>query len=140
MKEEKEREAQQTLILYQLLQNHLEQLKNQAALFERRLMETEITKQTLNDLKKSKESDVLIPLGSGCYSHGSIRNSEKIITDVGAGIFVERETGQTNEILESNKTEIENLSKNLQDEINTTVKRLNDVALQIEQMQKDVKE
>lgn len=133
-KQEKyEQEMQQKLILYQLLQKHLEELSNQAGMLESKLIEIETTSGTLSDLMGVKERDELVfPLGSGCYGYGRLDDKGKIMVDIGAGNLLNKTPTQAATFLEEKKEEIRKLSERLVREVSEVSSRLNSLAEEIQ--------
>ena len=128
-----EKELQERLIVYQLLQKHLESLTQNAVLIERRYEEMEASGQALKDIKAMAEkNDILIPLGSGLFSHGKIADSKKLIAEVGAGVFLEKDMESAKAILEQKKQEIEKLAGSMQQEMLEVSSRLDSLAMEIE--------
>lgn len=137
----KEQEAQQKLVLYQLLNQRIEQLNEQAKMIEQKLLELETTRQTLGDLKKLKQgNEVLIPLGSGCYTHGRTGDSGLLI-DLGAGVMVRKAPEEAKKVIEDKKAEIERLSGTLQNEANDVITKMNEIGPELQKfLQKSKKE
>lgn len=129
---EKEQEMQQKMVLYQILSQRIEQLNEQAKLLEQRLMEIETTRQALDDLKKVKEGqEVLIPLGSGCYTHG--RTGEPgLLLELGAGVMVKGTLAEAVKAMNEKRAEIEKLSNTLQDEVKNVVSKMNQIGPELQ--------
>jgi len=128
------KDVQEKLVLYQVLQKYLEELREQAVVIEKRFIEIEATGQVLDDIKKLKEAnDILIPLGSGCYGHGKITDVNNTLIDVGAGVFMNKNPEEAKIFLEKKKAEIDKIAKNIQNEITTVVNKINLLGQEIEQ-------
>lgn len=133
--EKNKQEVQQKLIFYQLLQRHLEQLREQAMLLERMFIEIETTKQTVGDMKKLKEgNEILVPLGSGFYTHGKVSDTKRLLVDLGMGILVKKDTKSTDNVLENRRKELDNASRELQNDMVNTVKKMNELGMELERM------
>ena len=131
--DKKEQEMQEKLILYQLLQKHLEELSNQATLLEGKMLEIETTSSTLSDLRGMKEKGELVfPLGSGCYGYGRLDDNGKIMVDIGAGNLINKTPSQAAAFLEEKKEEIKKLGDRLVKEVSEVSERLNILAEEIQ--------
>lgn len=130
-----EEDMQQRVILYQLLHKHLEELKQQAAMLEARLMEFEVTKQALGDFKGIKDSELLVPLGSGCYAHGKATNSNELLVNIGANLMVSKPIGETSSLLEERIGEIQGIAKELQEQMASVINQITAIASDLEKMQ-----
>lgn len=129
----KEQEIQQKLVLYQLLTQRIEQLNEQARLIEQRLLELETTRQALADLGKAKQgSEVLIPLGSGCYTYGMTGDFRKLLLDMGAGVMMNKSPAEAGKAIEEKKAEIEEMSQALQKEANDIVEKMNELVPELQ--------
>jgi prefoldin alpha subunit len=128
-----EKEIQEKVILYQLLQKHLESLTQNAVMIERRYEEMEATRLALEDIERLKEkNEILVPLGSGFFTYGKITDSGKMLVDAGAGIFMDKDTDSSKRLLEERKQEIEKLAGEMQQEIGDVSSRLNSLAMELE--------
>ena len=118
-------EIQQKLLVFQLLQNQMEQLKQQLLLLENRMLEIESAKQAIDELKPSgSEKDTIVPLGSGFYIQGKVMGG-KILSDIGAGILSERNNREANLLLEERRKEIEKLREDTEASYNNVLNSIN---------------
>jgi prefoldin alpha subunit len=125
---------QEKVILYQILQKHMESLGQNASLLERRYEELEMTRQALEDINKLKEkNDILVPVGSGFFARGKISDSQSMLADMGAGVFMDKDPASSKSLLEDRKKEIEKLADELQHEMNEVSSRINSLAMELEQ-------
>jgi len=132
---ENEKEMQEKMIMYQLLQRQLDIFKEQLMQLEKTLIEVETTNQILVDMKKlKKDSEVMISLGSGLFVQGKIINAKKIVMSPGANVMVENDIEKSREELEKKKKEMEKMGKKLQDEMNGIVQRINQIGPELEKM------
>jgi prefoldin alpha subunit len=138
--EEKQEAMQEKAILYQILQKHLESLTQNAVMIERRYEELEATKMALEDIAKAKESEILVPLGSGIFTYGKIEDSRRMLVDTGAGVFIDKDPESSKSLLEERKKEIEKLAHDMQAEMADVSSRLNSIALELEGLSQEQKE
>jgi prefoldin alpha subunit len=126
--------AQTKVILYQMLQTEFEELKRQAALIEARMMELETTNHALAEIEGMKsEKETLVPLGSGCYTHGRLSGSG-IILDIGAGIMVKRDMKSARGFIDDRRNEIESAAKKVNLQMNELVRNINELTPEIEKI------
>ncbi len=122
------------IIMYQVLQAELEELKRQTLLIENRLLDIETTEHALNEMVKfKKDNETLVPLGSGCYAHGNILGSG-VLLDIGAGLMVTKSVNSAKSFLEDRKEEIEEARKKIQVQMNEVVKNINKLTPEIEKI------
>ena len=103
-----QKQLQEKMLKYQTLEETLNQLNQRRELFTMKLIEIEQTKQTIEEVEKSKEADVFLPLGSGVFLPGKVSKKEKIIVGLGADIAVEKNVEEVKKVLEDRKKTLEN--------------------------------
>ena len=130
--QEIEPKDQEKIIVYQLLQNQLEELKQQMIMVEEQIAGLNLAREIIDELG-GKERETLIPLGSGFYAHGKLIG-EKIITDNGAGVMIEKSKLHAKETIEKRKEELEEVKEKLQTDINKVVKNINEILPEIQKI------
>lgn len=125
---------QQKMVLYQLLQRHLEELKQKAILAENRFLEIQTTKEALKDLSPGKE--MLVPLGSGCYTKSKTAEKAEILVDLGSGLVAKKGEKDLEDFLKKQEREMELTSKKVQEEMLGVANQLNALIQELEQLQK----
>ena len=99
----------------------LQHLQSEAEVLQRRIVELELLeneyRKTLETLEffESIDSDVeaLMNLGGGVFAYVDVRNSKKMLVDIGSGVVVEREVKEAIEFVKNRIKKIEENSKNL---------------------------
>ena len=107
-------------------------------MIQQRMVELETTNQALADIGEiKKDTEVLIPLGSGLYTYGKATSQDKMLVDIGAGVMVKKETKDAKKKIEDNKKEVETASETLQKEAAAIVNKMNEIG---EELQKAMAE
>lgn len=127
----KEKTSQQKVILFQLLQKHMQSLKERSSLLEKRMIENATTKQLVNDLEKKSKNDLLIPMGSGLFFQGKSRKG-KLLSNIGAGVIVSKDTDDAKKLLKNNREQIENAQEQLQEEFKKVSAQLNSIGSELQ--------
>jgi prefoldin alpha subunit len=131
---------QEKYILYQLLQQNLESLREQLELVERQFIEIKTTEQVLNDLKNRKGSDdVLVPLGSGYYGNGKVMDLETVLVNLGANVMISKKLKAANVFLREREKELERVSKEIQEQMAKVVDHINKTAMDIQKLAREDK-
>lgn len=126
-------ELQEKFVLYQLLNQRLEQLKQQAPLIQQKMVEYETSKQAMAELKSVKpDNDILIPMGSGVYSFGKTNSSEKVLVELGAGVVAKKTLEEASVLVENKKKELEDAVQALQMEANAITAKLNEIVPELQ--------
>ena len=109
-----EEEIRRLLAAYQQYQAQAESIMRQLNL-------TQITAQGLDHALSAVDAlamaevgqEILVPIGSGSFIHGTLASKEKIVLNVGAGVSIEKTATEAKEILKVRKDEVLEGSKKL---------------------------
>ncbi|WP_457590445.1 prefoldin subunit alpha [Geoglobus sp.] len=131
---EVERAIQERLIF-------LEELRKEAEGIQARIVEVQLLKEELNrtieslEFFEKAEGDVeaLLNLGGGVFAYVDVKNSRKMLVDVGAGVVVEKEVKEAIETLRNKKQNVEETENKLRE-------LLTQIAGQMEKLQKEISE
>jgi len=135
-KNEKQQEMQQKLIILQLLQRRLEEMKQQEALIQNKMAELAVTQEGLEGIgKAAKKNDILVPIGSGMFTYATVTDTEQVIVDVGSGVMVEKDLKAADRFIEERKREIEGLEKELEKESGDLAEKITQLAEEIQASQ-----
>ena len=119
----------------------LEELRREAEGVQARIVEIQILKDELSrtieslEFFQKTEDDVeaLLNLGGGVFAYVDVKNSKKMLVDVGAGVVIEKEIKDAIETLKNKRQNVEETEKKLRE-------ILNQVASQMEKVQKEISE
>ncbi|MEG9195002.1 MAG: prefoldin subunit alpha [Candidatus Methanoglobus sp.] len=119
----------------------LQQIQRDFELLQRRLVELELVANeyrravsTLEFLKGAEsEVNALISLGGGIYAYSDIKESKKVLVDVGSGVVVEKDLESAMEFLKKRLEEIEKSSAE-------TTNTLKSLALEASKIQREIAE
>ena len=131
-----ESQQKSKIIEFQILNQQVQQLHEQIQVINNNIQELQILKNSLEELESvRKDQEILIPLGQGIFTKGSISNPDELITNVGSNILIEKNLKDTKDTIKIN---ILNLSKALErteEEISRNIEKLQ--GLQKEIIEKD---
>ncbi len=135
MNEEAKTKLNEKYILYQVLAQNLEGLKQQLEMVEQQMIELKSTSMSMDDVVKTdEENEIFLPLGSLCFSRGKITNGKKILVGVGAGIFVEKSEKDAKALVERNFNEVEKVGLEIEEQMKRTVGQMNGLASEMQAM------
>jgi len=124
-----EKEMQEHLVFYQLLQATFEQLEKQMAAVQKKLVELVATKMAIHEIEGvEKEKEILLPIGAGVYGHGKIAHSEKVLVNVGANILINKKPEDAAKFVEERKREIMLAAAKIETDMKQIVEKMNDIA------------
>jgi prefoldin alpha subunit len=112
-----QREIQEKLARYQILDSRVKALINRRDLLLTKMLEIETTLNSVEEVKKSKGQEIFLPLGSNVHVPGTLKKINKMIVELGANIAIETTSEKTKDILEGRKKELENGLKVVENEM-----------------------
>jgi len=129
-----EEEFQQYAGLMDYYKNQLQLIEQQFSYLQATINDYSQAKLTIEKMKDEKKgTELLIPIGGGTFSFAQIKDASKILTDVGAGIIVEKTPEDALIVLDKR---IEALQKN-QESLTTMSQQINS---QMEEISKKAQE
>jgi prefoldin alpha subunit len=122
-------------IVYQILAQNLESLKEQMQLVEQQLFELNSASMSLDDLDKMDDkNEIFLPLGGGCFGKGQITENKKILVNVGSGIFLNENIDDAKALLQERTEEIEKAGKEIEGHAEKIALQMNEFAAEIQKM------
>ncbi len=129
---------QEKYVLYQLLQQNLESLRQQLELVERQLIEIKTTELVFRDFKNKKGiDDVLIPLGSGCYGKAKITDVKSVLVNLGANVMVNKTLESAELFLKRREEELEKVGREIQEQMIRVANEINEIAVEIQRLARE---
>ena len=125
----KEEELQKYMTLIEYYKEQLKTLEFQFSLIQNTINDQNKAKITLEKINGAKnDSELLLPIGGGAFLNASLKNSSKVLYDVGDGIVIEKtiedaiekldlrikELQQTEEKISTMAQQIQNEANNVQ--------------------------
>jgi len=133
----KEQEVQEKYYALQLGVAQLEELNRQSALLQNKIAELMILESALLDLQKTKsKTKIFSALGSGIYVAAEILNTDSVLINVGANVFVKKPIEEAIFLIKDQRSQTESLfvelektAQNLQQQILKLQKDLQNVQI-----------
>jgi len=127
----KKDDLQKKIVEFQILDTNLKMLQEKAGLVNQKLEDLQRTKIAMEDLKKTKPSKALVPLGSGNFVYGSVENCDDIIVGIGSDVAVKKKREKALEFLGGRIKDLEN-------NLNTVLKQSSVFVMQLEKVQQEI--
>ena len=121
-----EQEAQQLMYQMQILENYFANFTQRENTLINVLKDTASAIDSIKGITEKKESETLVPVGTGIFVKTKISSDDKIVLNVGAGVAIEKDKDSAINFLESRIKEIEVA-------LNETAAQKQEVALKLEQ-------
>lgn len=128
------RELQKKILTYRFLEARLEAVLKQREMLASKLIEMQITTQSIDELGKGEE--MLFPIGSGAYSFGKVAEKGKIIVEIGGSVALEKTMEEGKKILEERMKEIEKSLNATQGNIAELSSNMNRLGAEIQELGK----
>lgn len=84
-----------------ILERQANELEQNLQLVEAQVNQLEEFKKSLAFLEKSKDNEILSPIGRGVFIKSEIKDKEKLFVEVGSNIIVKKTPEETKKIIES---------------------------------------
>lgn len=91
MDKNKQEELQQKYLEFQMIGEQMKQLQQQAQLLDEQTGELNITLQGLEDLKKAKQEEILVPIATGIFTKAKLVADKDLIVNVGGNVLVKKD-------------------------------------------------
>ncbi len=103
-----EEELQEKYVEFQLLQKQIQQLTQNLNVLNQQLAEVMESVQSIQEIADVKpDTEILVPITNGIFAVAKLRNSKELLVNVGSDTIVEKNVPSVLELLEKQRTEIE---------------------------------
>ena len=96
------------LIRYRTLESRINAFTSRRNLLVAKMLEIENTLNSIDEIEKNQEKEILIPIGSNVHVPGKLRRIDKIIVELGANVAIENSVEEAKQILVKRKKILEN--------------------------------
>jgi prefoldin alpha subunit len=112
-----QKEIQEKIVGYQILEGRLRLMLKRRELLIGKILEIETTLSSMEDVEKNKDSGILLQLGSNVYAPGVLKDTKRIIVEIGANVALEQDMTDAKKILEKRKDLMNNGLQSMDKEI-----------------------
>ena len=111
------KDIQEKVIRYQILDGRIKALMKRREMLLVKMVEIETTLNSVEEIGKNKENEILLPLGSSVHVAGTLKDIKRIVVELGANVAVEEDVEEAKKILEKRKNMINEGVQATEDEI-----------------------
>ena len=130
----KDQEIQEKYVLYQILGQTIDTLKQQLQLLENQKMEARMAEETLKDIGKLKPgNEIMVPVGSGCYARSSIIDTKSFMVSIGSGVLMGKSEAELGSFLGEKTKELDEAAANVQKELVKAHEKLNEISAEMQE-------
>lgn len=121
-------ELSRLMMMAEQYKEQLNQIDMQISYMQQAKNDYNRAKITIKKLSESKkDSDVLLPLGGGSYIDANVKDSAKILVDIGAGYIAEKKSDSAIKKIENRIKDLDKHLERLQEIRKNTEKEASDV-------------
>ena len=130
-----QRELQRKYVQMQLLKQQMNALLEEKLLVDEKVSEIVTTIDALQNLGKVKKGDeIWSGLGSGSFMRSDVKDIDKVLISVGAGVLIKEERSRAIDVLQSRVDELNKIDRDLIAEINKFSDQINKLEPEIQRL------
>jgi prefoldin alpha subunit len=119
-----QKEIQEKLVRYQILEGRIKASLKRREMLIAKIVEVEITLNSIEEVEKNKESEILLPLGSSVHIPGVLKDVKRMIVEIGADVAIEKDMTDAKKILGKRKDLMNNGLQSMEIEITNITNEL----------------
>jgi len=133
-----ENKVKEKYMEYQLLMQQFQQLQENIGALEKHILELRVLDDNLSSLSKTKAGEeTLMPLGSGIFVKGELKDNSNVVMNVGGGVCVEKSVDEAKDTVSIQLSDVTNVFTELQEEIMKTSEKLQSLQDEFKNMRMD---
>lgn len=113
-------DQQEIMFKLSIFEQQIKSIQEQLQLVEQAIVEASSLKTEIEDLKKSKDKEIMASIGKGIFTKARI-SDENLLVDVGGRNFVKKTISETQEIIEGQVDKL----KDVKDELEGKLEEIN---------------
>ena len=130
-----QKELQRKYMQMQLLKQQMNALLEEKMLIDEKVSEVAVTIDALQNLGKVKKGDeIWSGLGSGSFMRSDVKDIDRVLISVGAGVLIKEERSRAIDILRSRLDELNKIDRDLIAEINKFSDQINRLEPEIQRL------
>ena len=124
---------------YQILMQQLQQLQQNISALEKHIIDLRGLDDNLNSLSQTKiNSETLMPLGSGIFLKGELKDNKTVIMNVGNNVCVEKNMVEARDTVNKQLEEVSIVLGQLQEEVDNTAVKLNEMQSELQSAKEEI--
>ena len=115
-----EDEINRNIYLLQRYQEQVEEIYGELDFLDKLMKEYNRSMETMQEMANSSSNETLIPIGGNAFAYGELKDRERVLVNIGGGVFVEK---SLNAAMETINKRMEELKKS-QEKLISTVEEI----------------
>lgn len=129
-----DKEQQELIYKFSIFEKQIKQLKEQMDAVENAILDINSLGFGLDELKGSKDREILAAIGKGIYAKAKL-TSEELFVDVGEGNIVKKDIEGTKKIIEKQTKKLREIQKELENAMDSLNNEITNVFLESQKKQ-----
>ncbi len=119
------KDIQKQYLEFQILNQQLQQLQQQAGMIENQIIELRKLSDNLDSIKQLKgNNELLVPMGAGIFMKAQLKDNSTLLINVGSDVIVKKTFLESKEMLESQLKELEDILENANGQVSELATQL----------------
>src|SRR3989338_11033658 len=119
------KDVQKQYMEFQILNQQLQQLQQQAGMIENQIIELRKLNDNLDSIKQLKgNNELLVPMGAGIFMKAQLKDNNELLINVGSDVIVKKTFSESKEMLESQLNELESIMENANEQVSELATQL----------------
>lgn len=131
-----EREVQKKVIEIRILEEQIRHLEEQANIVEREILGLQTTHADLDEIKKMRQMEAIIPLGRNIFINANIDSADNVLVDVGSKIVVKKSVEEAKKTIERQKEKLAVAKEQISKEAERVMEQIDKIDMEITSLQK----
>lgn len=127
-----DKKQQELMFKLSMFEQQIKQLQEQLQAVEQAIVETNSLNLGLEDIKKSKDKEILASVGKGIFVKAKIQE-EGLIVDIGNKTFVNKSVSETQELINKQINKLTEIKKELEENYNQVSEELTKVFMEAQE-------
>ncbi|MEK6892270.1 MAG: prefoldin subunit alpha [Nanoarchaeota archaeon] len=126
--EDKEKQAQEMYMEYQMLDQHIKKIQAQLEAITNQLMEATSTNNAIDELDKIKSGkEIFVPISSGIFVKATIKETSDLLVNVGAGAVVQKDRASAKKLVQTQIEEMKKIHERMVNELEKMAGRAGEI-------------
>ncbi len=123
---------------FQMLMQQLQQLQQNVSALEKHVVDLRTLDGNLDTILDSKvDSETLMPLGSGIFLKGVLKDNKNVIMNVGSSVCVEKTVDEAKNTVSIQLSEVTNVLEQMQGEVSRLTERIQELQTEFQTLREN---
>ncbi|MCD6481186.1 MAG: prefoldin subunit alpha [Thermoplasmata archaeon] len=123
-----EEEISRNIYLLQRYQEQVEEIYGELDFLDKLMQEYTRSIETMQEIINSSSSEILVPIGGNAFAYGELKDREKVLVNVGGGVFVEKSLNAAMETINRRMEELKKSQEKLIATVEEIRQKMDDIA------------